>query len=854
MGGSLFAALLGWVLGTALQLCQPALWSAFTYVGLLGLSLSLGLAASWLRYRRPAACARAGGQSLLLLLLLLAALGAGYAQVGWRAVLYQRSAFPAALEGQDLWLVGVVDSLPQTRDGPVPSLRFTLRVESHGRIESSAQPPPAWSDARSRRVQLTWSQSDATERSAHLQQPGQVERPNGQIESRMPLRVGERWRLPVRLRAPHGHRNPHGDDRELWLWERGIQALGQVRVQPGLPQPQRLEQTAELPIEQLRQRARERIYAELSDQQQQLRLSGMLAALVLGDQSGIERSDWTVLRDTGVAHLVAVSGLHITMFCWLAVWLIRLLWPRWPRLLALAPTPVAALTGGLALATLYALFCGWGIPAQRTILVLSMVSALRLGGAQWPLPMVWLTAMAAVVALDPWALLQAGFWLSFVAVGVLFAAGPQRSSLVHLEAGPALEWGVSRWRGAPKWVMGQGWSMLHEQWLMMLSLMPLSLVLFHQMSLVGLLLNVLAIPLVTLLILPLALLGLLWPDLWRVDAMILASLLDGLAWCAAWPGATWVAAARPPLLALLALAAGLLAALRVPWQWKLMGVPWLLPFFFWSWPAPPTGEFVVTALDVGQGQAVLIQTAQHALLYDAGPLYGRPGQAVLDAGVQVVVPYLQARAIRLDRLLLSHSDSDHTGGATAVLQQQQVDWMGSVPPEHALHGLRPGQPCQAGQRWEWDGVVFQVLYPPLVDLPAQRRSPNSQSCVLWVGNRHSAVLLPGDIGQPEERQLLALWPAQLPLKINGLLMPHHGSRHSSSAALLVALQPDWVLAQTGYRNRFGHPHADVVARYRQLDSQVLDSPRCGAWRWSSQQPQQGRCERQVAARYWQHQP
>ena len=242
---------------------------------------------------------------------------------------------------------------------------------------------------------------------------------------------------------------------------------------------------------------------------------------------------------------------------------------------------------------------------------------------------------------------------------------------------------------------------------------------------------------------------------------------------------------------------------------------------------------------------MLVRTATHTLVYDTGPRYGGDS----DAGQRVVVPLLRALAERVDTVVLSHRDSDHTGGAPAVLAMHpQAMLLGSLEADHPLTNLRPLQPCRAGQEWVWDGVVFQVLHPTDADV-AIATKPNAVSCVLRIANDREAALLVGDIEQPQEAALLA---RGAPLGAQVLLVPHHGSRTSSSPAFLDAVHPHWALVQAGYRNRFGHPVSEVLARYVARNVAVIDSPRCGAATWSSSVPDTIRCERVARRRYWQH--
>lgn len=383
-------------------------------------------------------------------------------------------------------------------------------------------------------------------------------------------------------------------------------------------------------------------------------------------------------------------------------------WRRSSTLCLAVPAPVAALAGGVLLAGAYALFSGWGVPAQRTVCMLAVVALLRLSGRRWPWPHVWLLACAVVLALDPWALLQPGFWLSFVAVAVLFATDPIAGSARGISAGARFL------------------SMLREQWVITLAITPLTLLLFGQVSLVGFAANVVAIPWTTLVVTPLALAGVLWAPLWQAAAWCVQGLSALLHWLAAWP---WAQAALPmaPLWAgAAAVVGGVILALRLPWRARLLGLPLVLPALWWQPSRPDAGQFELLAVDVGQGQAVLVRTARHTLIYDAGPRYHQDS----DAGERVLVPLLRALGERLDMLVLSHGDSDHTGGAAAVLAQHpQAQLRGSIEAGHPLQALHAVEPCVAGQRWHWDGVGFEVLHPP-PGAPATR--PNAQSCVLRV--------------------------------------------------------------------------------------------------------------------------
>jgi competence protein ComEC len=794
--GLILPALVGVVVGTALQLQQASLWAWPAYAALLltGL-LTWALVTSRLAALHGAA---------VLVLLALASAAAGVA--GLRGVMLQSNALTSALEGRDIAVDGVVAAMPQRSDVGV-RFRFDVR-SAHQGGQPVALPP---------KIYLSWYGST----------PGPSEAP-GLAASQAPaappdLRAGERWHMTVRLKAPHGNLNPHGFDYELWLWEQGLQATGYVRAGPHDPAPRRLADTGAYPVERARQWVRDQIFQRVDQRQ----AAGLIAALVVGDQNAIERADWDVFRATGVAHLMSISGLHVTMFAWLAAMLTGALWRRSSRLCLVLPAPIAALLCGVVLAFAYAYFSGWGVPAQRTVLMLGTLAVLRWSGRQWPWPHALLLACVVVLLADPWALLQAGFWLSFVAVAVLFVTDPGSD--------PA----------QPQGVRGRLKSLFAEQWVMTLTLTPLTLLLFGQVSVVGLLANALAIPWVTLVITPLAMLGVAFAPLWDLAVWAVAALLAFLQALAALPFAT-VSVAQAPLWAAVAgIAGGLLLAMRWPLALRLQGLALIVPVLLWQAPRPSPGEFELLAADIGQGNAVLVRTASHALVYDTGPRFSRES----DAGHRVLVPLLRALGERLDTVVLSHRDSDHTGGAQAVLAMQpQAALLSSIEDGHVLQTQRPATRCTAGQRWQWDGVDFEILHPHADDY-ALAHKPNAVSCVLRISNARQSALLAGDIEAEQEASLLQRGAA---LRVDVLLVPHHGSKTSSSDVFLDAVAPRIALVQAGYRNRFGHPAPSVVGRYAQRQVRVVDSPHCGAATWNSAQPDQVRCQRETNRRYWHH--
>lgn len=791
-GWVVFAAMAGSVWGAALQLQQAALWPWPSYAGMVASALIGASTRRWLPRIRFGALASA--------VLMGALAGAGLA--GWRAAAYVNDAMHPAMEGRDVWVTGLVAQMPQHSES---GLRFAFEVESARWADASVEGTPPRVPSR---LALGWY--------ADTVAPVAL----------APVHAGERWQFVVRLKAPHGQLNPHGYDHELRLWELGVQATGYVRTGPRDPRPERLGETWRYPMERARESVRDAIFERVADRQ----AAGVIAALVTGDQNAIDRADWDVFRATGVAHLMAISGLHVTMFAWLAARVVGVLWRRSGRWMLTWPAQHAGLLGGVALATLYALFSGWGLPSQRTVWMLAAVALLRLSGRRWPWPCVWLLACTVVVLLDPWALMQAGFWLSFVAVGVLFASGVD-----------GLE-GVNGANGAARSRLGR---LLREQWVVTLGLTPLTLLFFQQISVVSLPANAVAIPWVTLVVTPLAMVGMLVPPVWEAAAWAVQGLSVLLQWLARWPFATVSMAAPPLWMAIGGIAGGLLLVMRLPWSMRALGLPLLLPVLLWQAPRPAAGEFELLAADVGQGNAVLVRTAAHSLLYDAGPRYSLE----TDAGSRVLVPLLKALGERLDTVVLSHRDSDHTGGAPTVLASQaQAELLSSIEADHPLQQLRPARRCLSGQRWSWDGVDFEILHPGENEYIFFTR-PNAVSCVLRISNGRATALLAGDI---ERLQEAALVVRNADLRADVLLVPHHGSKTSSSPLLLDAVNPRIALVQAGWRNRFGHPAPEVVQRYAQRGIALVDTPHCGAALWSSLVPGEVSCRRQAARRYWHH--
>ena len=800
---------LAWLCGVALQLQERALLGAVTYgaavcVGGLGLALR---GAS----RRTLATGLIGVLGMTLL---------GFGASGVRAVSRAAESLPASLEGKDIVVDGVVASLPQRG---AAGTRFRFEVETALLQGKSIELPSM--------LALGWYRGQH-EDAADIQPRGE-------------LRAGQRWRLTLRLRQPHGSVNPHGFDYELYLFELGVGGTGYVRDAPAIL----LHNAAGFPVERLRQAVRDGIEAKIADR----RIAGVLAALAIGDQAAIDREDWDLFRNTGVAHLMSISGLHITMFAWLAGALVGALWRRSPRALLLIPVPAAARWGGLAAALAYSLLSGWGVPAQRTVWMLATVTLLQSQAAVWPWPLVLLAAAGVVSFIDPWALLQPGFWLSFGAVGLLMASQPALTVAVSAPAASGLKTGLKAGMKRFASVLSGG---VRTQVIATLGLTPLTLVFFQQVSLVGLIANLFAIPVVTLLITPLALLGVLAAPIWVLGAWVSTKFIVALGWLAALPGAVWGIPAAPHWAQAAALLGSALLIMPLPWRARLLALPLILPLLMPPPPSVEPGRFEIVALDVGQGTAVLARTRNHLLLYDAGPQYSRDS----DAGQRILLPLLRGRGERrIDTLVLSHRDNDHVGGARALLAALPIgELLTSLEQAHPLRaGANQHSRCAAGQSWVWDEVRFEVLGPELAQYPNlpgadgdRRVKTNALSCVLRIASAQGSVLLTGDIEREQEAALVARFGAALRSEV--LIVPHHGSKTSSSAPFLDAVRPRLGIIQAGYRNRFGHPAPEVLQRYVERGIVTFESSICGAWSWPARSGTGGNCLRDDIRRYWHH--
>jgi competence protein ComEC len=601
--------------------------------------------------------------------------------------------------------------------------------------------------------------------------------------------AGQCWRFRLRLKSPHGLMNPGGFDYEGWLYREGIGATGYVReAEPCLVGTASALGRAELALLQFRQH----LVAWATSHLQAHAMRGFVLGLTVGDASDIDDGQWQVLRRTGTTHLISISGLHITLAASFVFFLVRWLWACWPGLLLRLPAQRAAAALAMLSAIAYALLAGFSVPTQRALVMLLVVMGALLASRQVAPSHLLSLALLAVLLLDPSAVLSPGFWLSFGAVAWMLYVMAAR-------VGP-----VSRWRS---WLVPQG--------VLSVALVAPCLFWFGESSLVSPLANLVLIPLFGLLIPWLLLAFVLMKTsvgAWMVvaGADCLALIWQGLQWLASVTGAYWTTAVPSLPVLLLAMLGLLLVFAPHGMPARSLGALFCLPLLLPPVVAPPQGHFDLALLDVGQGLSAVVRTQHHSLLFDAGPAF----KGGLDSGESVVLPYLRQQGIRkLDRVVLSHGDMDHRGGLAAVRAGIGIgDELGTAA----------GSACRVGQRWHWDGVEFEILHPH----PGDHWSDNDGSCVLQIRAGRYRVLLTGDIQSAAERNLMVKYGERLASDV--LVVPHHGSRSSSTEEFVTTVAPHWALVPAGWANRWGFPKPDVVMRYESIQARVESTGTHGA--------------------------
>ena len=694
---------------------------------------------------------------------------------------------PSTLEGIDLRVTGWIVDIPTPF---YRGTRFYLDVESlsHGNktIPFKGQ------------LRLSWYED------------------NGISSS---LRSGDHWAFTVRLKRPRGLVNPGGFDYERWLYVNRIYASGYVRA---LPAPERIEPVSRYTLDRFRQRMAEQTQRLLPHNP----YSGILTALAVGERRDIVQEQWDVFTRTGTSHLLAISGLHIGLVAGIGFSLFQWAWSRFKVTMCVWPASKVGALGAVVSAGSYALLAGLSLPTQRALIMIS-VTVLALLWQRPIVPSRVLTlALFLVLLIDPVAPLTGGFWLSFGAVATI---------LYCL---------VGRWSENP----------LLRKWLVLqvsitLALLPITLMLFQSVSLVAPIANLVAIPWVSMTIVPLTLLAVAVGFVSEVGQEKLLELaafaMDGLwrflcllgdqSWALHYAPAppVWVLAFALPGLLLL------LAPRGLPKRW--LGAVLCLPLMFGVAGGPSGSGFWFTLLDVGQGLAAVVRTRDHVLVYDTGPRLG----ARLDAGQIALIPYLRQQGIRyVDVLVLSHADIQHTGGVRSLLEEFEVKKVLTaslleVPVENA-------ETCRAGDGWLWNGVQFQFLHPPVGD----GFFGDDASCVLHIAGPDGRVLLPGDIGPSAELALLETYGSALAAEV--LVAPKQGSSSQSLPAFIEAVNPKYVLFSINYKNRFGFPRPETQALFESAGAQLLNTSEQGAisFRIDREPFSQPQAYREQSRRFW----
>ena len=716
----------------------------------------------------------------------LFALAAGYFWAAFVAHVQMGAWKSAAVEGRDVEIAGTVRGLPMA---DARRARFDVRI-----LESSHAP------LARERVRLSWYGARA------VPAPGSV------------------WRLTVRLRRPRGWHNPGGSDYEGRLFANRIVATGYVKAGEAIGTAPAISLAR---MDAVRAGLARSIRAALDGYGSE----GLVRALAIGDRSGVSEHQWRALRVTGIAHLMAISGLHVGMAAGAAYWVALRAWAFAPRAALLAAAPQVAGVAAMLAAAGYALLAGLALPTQRALLMLGVVFAARLTRRYVPPSHGLAFALMAVSLVDPHSVRAPGFWLSFVAVAAIVMA---------LATRPA-----ARLRT----ITGRLRAVATTQVAVTVGLVPVTLSVFAEQSLVSPFVNALVIPLVGAVVVPMVLLGLMAGI---VHAGAGAAMLAGAALVldTLWPGIEWIAAHSAMLRApgaigawqLAAAAAGVLIVLAprgLTIRW--LGLVWMLPMIAMR-PAPVgPGAYRMTMLDVGHGLSVVVETARHVLVYDTGPPVGTR----LDAVALAVLPYLAGHGHHtVHRVVLSHGDADHIGGYARLADSLAIETMVANGP---VGSHRPDLDCTARRYWDWDGVSFEVLYP----FDERPGFDNAHSCVVRIEGPGGSALLTGDLEKGGEQALVARSAHRLATDV--LVVPHHGSTTSSTRPFIDSVSPSIALFSASEHGRFRLPHPDVVSRYAEAGIATYSTSRCGAVTIefpADAEPHVARLERERGRRYW----
>jgi competence protein ComEC len=668
---------------------------------------------------------------------------------------------PDDLEGKTLKITGIIDTIPVVNE------HLTTFLFSIQKIQSGNQIIPAHG-----LVHLSWQ------------------------DTKEKLKAGDKWEFSARLKKIHGNRNPGGFDYEAWSLQAGIRANGYIYHDDAKLIHAYWYQN---PLSRIRQH----LYDKIIEVVPPSRTSPWIAALAVGIRNGVNSDDWQVLRNTGTNHLMAIAGLHIGFMSSFMYALVNALWRRIPLLTVKWPAQHAGAVAGVLTAIGYSALAGFSLPTQRACLMLVIFFIISLFRRQVTVWHGWSMVLFLVLFINPLSVLTESFWLSFSAVALII-------------------YGLSDRLEVRKW-----WSKWGRiQWVLTLGLIPLNIWFFQECSLISIIANVIAIPFVGFIIVPCVLLGcfmlLLSSKLAGIILLFSDKLLNILWGCLTYLShlswAVWYHAIPSVFLLLIACIGVIILLLPAGFPGRGFGLIFLFPFLLYQSPIPQVGDAWFTLLDVGQGLSAVIQTQKHLLVFDTGAHLSSD----YDMGESVVLPFLRSlNTKKIDMLIVSHRDNDHSGGAKAIINQIPVLSIKTSSPEL----FSQSSYCLQHEHWQWDGVDFAFLYPTA----AQLGLDNDSSCVLRISTHYHQILLPGDIEKSAEKYLVSSIKDELQSDI--LIAPHHGSKTSAVNEFIEAVHPKVVLFPVGYRNRYHFPNQAVLNQYKELNVGMYNSGSDGAIRF-----------------------
>lgn len=674
---------------------------------------------------------------------------------------------PSQWQGQDMVVQGSVVDIPDDRED---GTRFRFKI-SHATLLAA---------------------KDEVESDKIIKLAGIVRL--GWFQQRQTIKAGENWQLRIRLKRPSGFLNLGGFDYEKWLFTERIIATGYIRK--SLEQNHRLKPAPWWSLNKWRETIHHNIQESVSNKP----AAAVLSALVVAIRTELSDQQWQQLQKTGTNHLIAISGLHIAIVAAFGFFPIMFIWRLFPKLNERVPLQIVGSISGGVFAIIYAMLAGFTLPTQRALIMVIIALLALMGRRHYTSLQIWSFALLAVLLLDPLAAMTISFWLSFVAVALILYFLNRQIKKPFLQ-------------------------LIKLQIWLSLAMLPLTLIFFGSASLSSPIANILAIPWVSLIVVPISLLGLAFmpisswisESLFDIAAISVDYLFIGLNFLSQSPLSS-LNPTKVPLLYLLIAFVGLLFVILpkgFPGRW--LGLMALIPALTFTAEKPNQGAFSYTMLDVGQGMASVVQTANHSLIYDTGTHISD----TFDIGKLVVIPYLRSQGINsIDRMIISHEDIDHRGGAAYITNN--IDVKSILSSEINILANHKVEHCTKGMKWQWDGVRFEILSP---DLDYQENE-NNRSCVLRVSNQYHSLLLTGDIQKKTEKRLVNAYKKKLSSEV--VSVPHHGSKTSSTVEFIEYTSPKLALVTAGFRNRFGHPKAEVITRYKEQGVRLMDTVSSGA--------------------------